>query len=83
MSIENLIWDKQNESVSWFCNGKTIMKRYESMHFAYLKENFILIQAGKDYHIEQFYHISFEGKQIFAEFDKLNKTLAIAMHLLQ
>lgn len=68
MSIENFIWDKQNESVSWSYNGKIIMKRYENMHFAYLdlKENYILVKTGKNYNIEQFYHISFEGKHIFS-----------------
>lgn len=73
MSIENFIWDKQNQCVSWNYNGKTIKKIYENMNFANfdLQNNYVLVTVGKNFRVEQVYYLSFEGKQIFL-FDKVN-----------
>ena len=67
MSIENFIWDKQNQSVSWVYNGKVVKKRYEDLNSSSpdLEDNYIFISTGKDFRVDQVYYLSFEGEQIF------------------
>jgi len=73
MDIENFIWDKKNQSLSWSYNGNMIKKIFENMNFANydLNNNYVLVKIGKEFKVEQVYYLSFEGKQIFA-FDKIN-----------
>lgn len=73
MSIQNFVWDKQNYTVSWYFNGKTIKKRFENLYFAYLntEENYISLKIGKSFIVERVYYISFEGQEIFT-FNKVD-----------
>lgn len=72
MTIENFIWDSQNQSVSWTYNGKIIKETYENAYFATVntQENFVYVEAGQNYSQDQVYHLSFDGKRIFT-LDKL------------
>jgi hypothetical protein len=73
MTVENFIWDSENQSVSWTYDEKVIKETFENAHFASVNEqkNFVYVEAGQNYSQDQVYHLSFDGKQIFI-FDKVN-----------
>lgn len=77
MNVRNFIWDSQNQSVSWEYNGEIIKERYENAYFATVntQKNFVYIEAGQNYHQDQVYHISFDGKRIFT-LDKLSSKVS-------
>ncbi|WP_113674314.1 hypothetical protein [Vallitalea guaymasensis] len=73
MTVENFVWDSQNQSVSWIYNGKVIKETFENAYFASvdLQKNYVYVEAGQNYSRDQFYNLSFEGKRIFI-FDKVS-----------
>ncbi len=77
MTVENFIWNSQDQSVSWKHNGETIKEIYENAYFATVntQQNFVYIEAGENYHQDQVYYISFDGRQIF-KFDKLRNKVS-------
>ena len=72
MTIENFIWDSQNQYVSWIYGGKVIKETFENAYFASINEqkNFVYVEAGQNYSQDQVYYLSFDGKRIFM-FDKV------------
>ena len=82
MAVENFIWDSKNQSVSWIYGGKLIKETFENAYFASVnnQENFVYVEAGKNYSQDQIYHLSFDGKRIFV-LDKLEEFHLVTYYL--
>ena len=81
MTVEKFIWDTDKQTVSWEYSGKSIQKTFVDAHFAFVnkQENFIYVEAGKDYSQDQIYHLSFGGEQIFT-LDKVSGKVSWFYH---
>lgn len=77
MTVENFSLDNENQSVSWLYDGKLVEKNFKDMHFASpsTQKKFVYVEAGKNFSQDQIYHLSFDGKLIFA-FDKINSKVS-------
>lgn len=73
MDIENFNWDIETQSVKWSFDGKIVRERFENAFFASqnIKNNYVIVEAGRNYSQDQIYYLSFDGKLIF-KIDKEN-----------
>lgn len=86
MTVANFKWDDVNRSISWMYNGLHLIKRYDHAYFASLnmENQYVVVEAGKNYAQDQLYFLSFDGREIF-KVDKANDTVSwlLQNHLIE